>query len=96
MNGIDLTVDSYSCAVHANSKSDSLRFQERPKRMGELFIQKPTGESITFHQDGTVTQEVKPLEIDWCDKCQKWQPLADGRFEKHDGLTILWFCGVCK
>jgi hypothetical protein len=64
--------------------------------MGELFIQKANGETTTFHRDGTVTKEVQPLQIDWCDKCQKWQPLTDGRFEKHDGLTILWFCRECK
>ncbi len=64
--------------------------------MGELFIQKPDGESITFQVDGTVIKEQKPLEIDWCDKCQKWQPLAFGRHETHDGLKILWFCQDCK
>ena len=69
---------------------------ERPKTMGELFMQKASGESTTFHIDGTVTKEVQPLQIDWCDKCEKWQPLTDGRFEKHDGLTILWFCRECK
>ena len=64
--------------------------------MGELFIQKPNGDSITFQVDGTVIRENLPLEIDWCDKCQKWQPLDAGRHEKHDGLTILWFCKDCK
>lgn len=63
--------------------------------MGELFIQKPDGESITFQIDGTVVKEQKPVNIDWCDKCQKWQPLEFGRYEKADGLTILWFCGKC-
>ena len=64
--------------------------------MGELFMQKPNGESTTFHIDGTITREQKPLEIDWCDKCQKWQPLMMGRYETHDGLKILWFCESCK
>ncbi len=63
--------------------------------MGELFIQKPDGESITFQVDGTVIKEQKSLEIDWCDKCEKWQPLEFGRYEKADGITILWFCGDC-
>ena len=46
--------------------------------MGELFIQKPNGESTTIQIDGTVIKEMQPLQIDWCDKCQKWQPLAGG------------------
>ena len=72
------------------------RHLESSALMGELFIQKPSGESTTFHIDGSVTTEIKPLEIDWCDKCQKWQPLAFGRHETHDGLKILWFCQDCK
>ena len=64
--------------------------------MGELFIQKPSGESITIQIDGTVIKEQKPIEIDWCDKCEKWKPLEFGRFERHDGMPILWFCAECK
>ena len=64
--------------------------------MGELFMQKLNGETTTFQIDGTVIKEQQPLQIDWCDKCQMWQPLTDGRFEQHDGLTILWFCRKCK
>jgi hypothetical protein len=64
--------------------------------MGELFIQKPSGESITIQIDGTIIKEQKPLEIDWCDKCEKWKHLEGGRHEKADGLPILWFCLECK
>ena len=64
--------------------------------MGELFIQKPSGESITIQIDGTIIKEQKPIEIDWCDKCEKWQSLEAGRYEKADGLAILWFCEQCK
>jgi hypothetical protein len=64
--------------------------------MGELFIQKQNGETTTIDIDGTVIKEIQPLQIDWCDKCQQWKPLTNGRHEKHDGLTILWFCGECK
>ena len=64
--------------------------------MGELFMQKPNGETTTIQIDGTVIKEMQPLQIDWCDKCQTWKPLEFGRHEKHDGLTILWFCADCK
>jgi hypothetical protein len=64
--------------------------------MGELFMQKLTGETTTFHRDGSMTKDVQPLQIDWCDKCQKWQPLNGGRYEKADGIAILWFCQECK
>lgn len=64
--------------------------------MGEMYIQKPSGESMTFHIDGTVTVEPKPVSIDWCDKCQRWQPMEFGRYEEADGIKILWFCEACK
>jgi hypothetical protein len=64
--------------------------------MGELFIQKPNGETMTFHRDGSVTRDIEPIRIDWCDKCNKWQSMEFGRYEHHDGLKILWFCQACK
>ena len=64
--------------------------------MGELFMQKPNGETFKFQVDGTVLREEDGIRIDWCDKCEKWQPLEFGRYEKADGLTILWFCRECS
>ena len=64
--------------------------------MGALYIQKPNGEAITIFEDGTELREQKPLEIDWCDKCQKWQKLAGGYFVKADGLSLIWLCEACK
>jgi hypothetical protein len=64
--------------------------------MGELFMQKPDGESITIEIDGTVIREQKPLEIDWCDKCERWQPLAGGESTTYQGLDIIWLCEKCK
>jgi hypothetical protein len=69
---------------------------EGAKLMGELFIQKANGQTITFHRDGTVTKGVQPLQMDFCDKCQQWQPLDDGRYQEIDGLKIMWFCQGCK
>jgi hypothetical protein len=65
--------------------------------MGEMQIIKlSTGEATTFKIDGTIIKENEPINIDWCDKCEKWKSLDFGRYEKADGLTILWFCGDCK
>jgi hypothetical protein len=64
--------------------------------MGELFMQKPDGESITIEIDGTVIREQKPLEIDWCDKCERWQPLKGGESTRYQGLDIIWLCEKCK
>ncbi len=64
--------------------------------MGELFIQKPNGQTIIYHRDGTVTRDVQPLQIDWCDKCQQWKSLDQGRYQEADGIKILWFCQECK
>lgn len=64
--------------------------------MGELYIQKPDGESITYQIDGTVIREQKPLDIDWCDKCQKWQKLEGGEMTSYQGLSVIWLCQACK
>ena len=64
--------------------------------MGELYIQKPNGESMTFHIDGTVIKEQSSISIDWCDKCQRWQSKEFGRYQEADGLKIMWFCEACK
>lgn len=65
--------------------------------MGEMQIIKlDTGERTTYQIDGTVIKEQEPLKIDWCDKCEKWKDMEFGRYEKADGLTILWFCAECK
>ena len=64
--------------------------------MGELFIQKPSGETITILQDGTEIRENQPIQIDWCDKCEKWQPLEGGESTSYQGLDIIWLCKACK
>ena len=64
--------------------------------MGALFIQKPNGETITILEDGTEIREQKPLEIDWCDGCEHWKPLAGGQMTKSDGLALIWLCEACK
>jgi hypothetical protein len=69
---------------------------EAASLMGELFIQKPNGETITIHQDGTEIREQQPLQIDWCDKCEKWQPLEGGEMTRYQGLDIVWLCKACK
>jgi hypothetical protein len=64
--------------------------------MAELFIQKPNGETITIFEDGTELREQKPIQIDWCDKCEKWQPLEGGESTTYQGLDIIWLCKDCK
>jgi hypothetical protein len=64
--------------------------------MGELFIQKPNGETTTIEIDGTVIKEMKPLEIDWCDKCEMWKPLSGGHMVANKGLALIWICQECK
>ena len=64
--------------------------------MGELYIQKPNGEAITIFEDGTELREQKPLEIDWCDKCDQWKPLTGGEMTRYNGLDIIWLCEACK
>jgi hypothetical protein len=64
--------------------------------MGELSMHHPDGKKITIQIDGTIIKEQAPLEIDWCDKCQKWQALAGGETTTYQGLSIVWLCQACK
>jgi len=64
--------------------------------MGELYIQKPDGEAMTIEVDGTVIREMQRIEIDWCDKCEKWQRLAGGHYLQSQGLAMIWLCEACK
>lgn len=65
--------------------------------MGEMeMIKISTGEKTTFKIDGTVIREQEPIKIDWCDKCERWKSMEFGRYEKSDGITMLWFCEECK
>ena len=59
-------------------------------------MQKRNGETTTIQIDGTIIKEMQPLQIDWCDKCQKWQPLAGGEETRYQGLSIIWLCKECK
>jgi hypothetical protein len=64
--------------------------------MGELYIQKPDGEAMTIQIDGTIVRETNPIDIDWCDKCQKWQQLSGGHYVQSQGLALIWLCEACK
>jgi hypothetical protein len=65
--------------------------------MGEMEIIKlSTGEKTTFQIDGTVIKEQQPINIDWCDKCERWKPLEFGRYDGSQGLTMIWLCMECK
>jgi hypothetical protein len=63
--------------------------------MGELYIEKPDGQSIIIQLDGSEIRN-ESVQIEFCDKCELWQPLEFGRYERAGGLTILWFCDKCK
>ena len=83
--------------MHTNLVGTGKRWQmEAENLMGELFIQKPNGETITILQDGTEIRENQPIQIDWCDKCEKWQPLEGGESTSYQGLDIIWLCKACK
>lgn len=69
---------------------------EAENLMGALYIQKPNGETVTIFEDGTELREQKPLEIDWCDKCQRWKPLTGGEMTSYQGLNVIWLCEACK
>jgi hypothetical protein len=64
--------------------------------MGEMSIHKPNGEKLTIQIDGTMIREQQPLEIEWCDKCEKWTDRELGEYAKYEGVKILWFCETCK
>lgn len=64
--------------------------------MGELFIQKPNGDSLTIKEDGTEIRENLPLQIDWCDSCDRWKPLEGGAMSSYLGLKMIWLCEACK
>lgn len=65
--------------------------------VGEMkMINLKSGQKTTFKIDGTVIKEQNPIQIDWCDKCERWKPLEFGRYEGSQGLTMLWFCMECK
>ena len=64
--------------------------------MGELFIQKPNGDSLTIKEDGTEIRENAPLQIDWCDKCEMWKSLDGGFTVRNQGEALIWLCEACK
>ena len=64
--------------------------------MGYLFIQRPDGSSTTYLVDGTVINEMRGIQIDWCDKCEKWKPLEHGHYLQNAGEKLMWFCAECK
>lgn len=64
--------------------------------MAELYIKKPNGEAVTIEIDGTIVRETNPIDIDWCDKCEKWQPTAAGHYVQSQGLAMIWLCEACK
>ncbi len=69
---------------------------ERANLMGELFIQKPNGDSLTIKEDGSEIRENLPIQIDWCDKCQMWKSLDGGYMVKNQGQSLIWLCRECK
>ena len=74
-----------------------IKTQKWTKFMGEMEIIKlNTGEKTIYAIDGTVIKEQNPIKINWCDKCEKWQPLEFGRYDGAQGLTMLWVCVECK
>ena len=71
-------------------------FLEATTLVGAMSIQYPNGEKVTIDADGSMWREAKPIEIDWCDKCERWQEMDFGRYEKTDSIRILWYCQECK
>jgi hypothetical protein len=39
---------------------------------------------------------VTPLQIDWCDRCQRWVDLAGGYTIKSEELGLIWICSSCR
>ena len=65
--------------------------------MGKMEIIKlNTGEKTTYAIDGTVIKEQSAIEINWCDKCEKWKPKDFGRYDGAQGLDMIWLCVECK
>jgi len=65
--------------------------------MGEMEIIKlNTGEKTIYAIDGTIIKEQSPIEINWCDKCDKWKPKDFGRYDGAQGLDMIWICRECK
>ena len=65
--------------------------------MGEMQIIKiNTGETTTYAIDGTFINEQNTIEINWCDKCEKWKPKDFGRYDGAQGLDMIWLCVECK
>lgn len=65
--------------------------------MGDMeMIKIATGEKTVFQADGTVIHEPNPISIEWCDRCEIWKPLAFGRYDGSQGLTMIWLCMECK
>jgi hypothetical protein len=66
--------------------------------MGDLeFIKIATGERTRFMSDGTVIKDqVEPIKMEWCDRCQSWKSFEFGRFDYVMGSPELWYCMECK
>jgi hypothetical protein len=65
--------------------------------MGDLYIEKPNGESLTILRDGTEIREMRePIQLDWCDKCEQWKELSGGHYLQTEGIKMIWFCKECK
>lgn len=64
--------------------------------MAELFIQKPNGQTTRIDRHGVSTQTIEPLQIDWCDACDRWKPLSGGAYSSYLGLKTIWLCEACK
>jgi hypothetical protein len=64
--------------------------------MAELHIEKPDGTKFTIERDGSITNAISGIQIDWCDKCEQWRSLQGGHYLQMEGLTMLWHCEACK
>ena len=64
--------------------------------VGEMQMINPKGEVTTYLIDGTVIKDQDPIEINWCDKCERYKPLDFGRYDGSQGLSMIWVCVDCK
>lgn len=62
--------------------------------MGDLYMQFPNGDTLNIDADGNEVQG--RIELNWCDKCDVWRPLAGGLYVQNQGLSIIWLCKECK